>query len=88
MENPLFTFTTQPYPPRQRFEVWREEVNAIFDITISEPESSAFNYRLATGYLGSLLMGSGAWDGAGEPVPYRVKRSTQMIRRDSLDHYY
>ncbi|WP_456026321.1 helix-turn-helix domain-containing protein [Pseudomonas capeferrum] len=88
MENPLFTFTTQPYPPRQRFEVWREEVNAIFDITISEPESAAFNYRLATGYLGSLLMGCGAWDGAGEPVPYRVKRSTQMIRRDSLDHYY
>lgn len=48
MENPLFTFTTQPYPPRQRFEAWREEVNAIFDITISEPESAAFNYRLAT----------------------------------------
>ncbi|MGY2372933.1 helix-turn-helix domain-containing protein [Pseudomonas sp. SDO524_S393] len=88
MENPLYTFTTQPYPPRQRFEVWREEVNAIFDITISEPESTAFNYRLATGYLGALLMGCGAWDGAGEPVPYRVKRATQMIRRDSLDHYY
>ncbi|WP_254865956.1 helix-turn-helix domain-containing protein [Pseudomonas fluorescens] len=88
MENPLFTFTTQPYPPRQRFEVWREEVNALFDITISEPESSAFSYRLSTGYLGSLLMGCGTWDGAGEPVQYKVKRSTQMIRRDGLDHYY
>lgn len=88
MENPLFTFSTQAYPPRQRFEVWREEVNAIFDITIREPESAAFNYRLATGYLGALLMGCGAWDGAGDPVPYRVKRSPQMIRRDSLDHYY
>jgi len=88
MENPLFTFTTQPYPPRQRFDVWREEVNAIFDITINEPDAAAFNYRLATGYLGALLMGCGAWDGTGAPVPYRVKRSAQMIRRDHLDHYY
>ncbi|PRA32874.1 helix-turn-helix domain-containing protein [Pseudomonas poae] len=88
MENPLFTFTTQPYPPRQRFEVWREEVNAIFDITIREPESQAFNYRLATGYLGALLMGCGVWDGAGDPVAYRVKRGAPMIRRDGLDHYY
>lgn len=88
MENALYTFSTQPYPPRQRFEVWREEVNAIFDITISEPESAAFNYRLTTGYLGSLLIGCGHWDGTGDPVKYQVKRSMQMIRQDSLDHYY
>ena len=88
MENALYTFSTQPYPARQRFEVWREEVNAIFDINIGEPQSSAFNYRLVTSYLGALLMGCGTWDGVGEPVQYKVKRSSQMIRRDSLDHYY
>lgn len=87
MENALFTVSTEPYPPRQRFEVWREEVNAIFDITINESGSSTFGYRLTTRYLGALLMG-GAWDGSGEPVQYSVKRSSQMIRRDALDHYY
>lgn len=42
MENASYSFSTQPYPPRQRFEVWREEVNALFDVRIGESESTAF----------------------------------------------
>ncbi|WP_123715893.1 MULTISPECIES: helix-turn-helix domain-containing protein [Pseudomonas] len=88
MENASYSFSTQPYPPRQRFEVWREEVNAIFDVRIGDPESTAFNYRLTTCYLGSLLMGCGVWEGTEKPVHYDVKRSAQRVRRDGLDHYY
>ncbi|MBB4865705.1 AraC-like DNA-binding protein [Pseudomonas nitritireducens] len=88
MEHPVFTFSTQPYPQKSRFEVWREEVNAIFDINIGAPQSAAFNYHLATSYVGSLLMGCGTWQGEGQPVYYDVKRPLQMIRRDGLDHYY
>lgn len=88
MDNPLYTFSTQPYLPRHRFDVWREEVNAIFESTIDEPHTSAFNYSLTTSYLGALLMGCGTWNGVGAPVQYTVKRSSQMIRRDGLDHYY
>ncbi|MDL2185881.1 helix-turn-helix domain-containing protein [Pseudomonas sp. ChxA] len=88
MENASYSFSTQPYPPRQRFEVWREEVNALFDVRIGESESIAFNYRLTTCYLGALLMGCGVWEGTQKPVHYDVKRSAQMIRRDGLDHYY
>lgn len=88
MENPVFTFSTQSLPARSRFEAWREEVNAIFDINIGTSESSAFNYRLATSYVGDFLMGCGTWEGEGAPVQYDVKRPLQMIRRDGLDHYY
>ncbi|MGF6771678.1 AraC-like DNA-binding protein [Paraburkholderia sp. GAS199] len=87
--NPYFyRFCTDAYPTEQRFEVWRDEVNAIFDVEIDKSLSPSFNYDLATGYIGSLLMGCGTWAGQREPVPYGVKRSSQMIRRDGLDHYY
>lgn len=88
MESASYSFSTQPYPPKQRFEVWREEVNALFDVRIGESESTAFNYRLTSCYLGALLMGCGVWEGTEKPVHYDVKRSAQMIRRDGLDHYY
>ncbi|NVZ36086.1 helix-turn-helix domain-containing protein [Pseudomonas sp. A4002] len=88
VQNSLYSFSTEPYSPQERFEAWREEVNAIFDINIGELQSSAFNYRLLTRYLGSLLMGCGTWNGTGEPVHYKVKRTAQMIRRDGMDHYY
>lgn len=87
--NPYFyRFCTEPYPNEQRFEVWRDEVNAIFDVDIEKSVSSSFNYDLSTGYIGSLLMGCGTWAGQQEPVAYGVKRSAQMIRRDGLDHFY
>lgn len=87
--NPYFyRFCTEPYPKEQRFEVWREEINAIFDVEIEKSASSNFNYDLSTGYIGSLLMGCGSWAGHREPVAYGVKRSAQMIRRDGLDHFY
>ena len=88
MENPLYRFSTQGYPADQRFEVWRDEVNAIFEVNIAKSASPAFNYQLTTCYLGAFLMGCGTWEGAESPVPYGVQRSGQMIRRDGLDHYY
>lgn len=88
MRNPIFSFSTQAFPQRSRFEAWRDEVNALFDINISKPAALAFNYRLATCYIGDLLMGCGTWEGQGAPVQYEVKRSRQMIRGDHLDHYY
>lgn len=88
MENAFQTFSTKTYPPQKRFEVWREEVNAIFDISMSDVHSAVFGYRLTTTFLGNLLMGCGTWEGVGDPVPYSVKRSAQMIRRDGLDHFY
>ncbi|WP_296258166.1 MULTISPECIES: helix-turn-helix domain-containing protein [unclassified Pseudomonas] len=88
MENPSYSFSTQPYHPKDRFDVWREEVNAIFDVRIGESELLAFNYGLTTSYLGALLMGCGTWKGATTPVNYAVNRTDQMIRRDGLDHYY
>ncbi|WP_397458374.1 helix-turn-helix domain-containing protein [Pseudomonas asplenii] len=88
MGYPVFTFSTQALPPRSRFEAWREEVNAIFDINIGKTESSGFNYRLTTSFVGEILMGCGVWEGECAPVHYGVKRPQQMIRRDGLDHYY
>jgi hypothetical protein len=84
----LYHFDTGTYPSDQRFEVWRDEVNAIFDVDIDQSASARFNYRLTTGYVGSLLMGCGTWSGQGEPVAYGVKRSTKMLRSDGLDHFY
>ncbi|MFM0738239.1 helix-turn-helix domain-containing protein [Paraburkholderia xenovorans] len=87
--NPYFyRFCTDAYPNEQRFEVWRDEVNAIFDVDIDESLSHSFNYDLSTGYIGSLLMGCGTWAGQREPVAYGVKRSAKMIRQDGLDHFY
>ncbi|WP_085597933.1 MULTISPECIES: helix-turn-helix domain-containing protein [unclassified Pseudomonas] len=84
----LFHFSSQAYPPAQRFEVWRDEVNAIFQIGIEQALAPRFNYQLSTGYAGSILIGCGSWVGAGEPVAYGVRRPQQMIRRDGLDHLY
>jgi AraC-like DNA-binding protein len=84
----FFHFSTEAYPEHQLFDVWRDEVNAIFDIGIEKPASPRFNYQLSTGYVGSILMGCGAWAGEEEPVAYSVKRPSRMIRRDGLDHYY
>ncbi len=84
----LFHFSTDAYSEDQRFDVWRDEVNAIFDVGIEKPASQRFNYNLSTGYIGSLLMGCGTWAGEDDPVAYSVKRPSQMIRRDGLDHFY
>ncbi|MDN7802967.1 AraC family transcriptional regulator [Burkholderia gladioli] len=87
--NPFFyRFRTDAYSAEQRFEVWRDEVNAIFDVEIERSLAHRFNYDLSTGYVGSLLMGCGKWIGQHEPVHYGVKRSPAMIRRDGLDHFY
>jgi len=88
MKNPVFTFSTQSLPQKARFEVWRDEVNALFDINISKSAASDFNYSLATCYIGDLLMGCGTWEGQCPPVHYDVKRPQKMIRGDHLDHYY
>ncbi len=87
--NPYFyRFCTDLYPAEQRFEVWRDEINAIFDVDIEKSLAPRFNYDLSTGYVGSLLVGCGKWAGQREPVAYGVKRSAPMIRRDGLDHFY
>lgn len=87
--NPYFyRFCTDAYPHAQRFEVWRDEINPIFDVDIDKSVSPRFNYDLSTGYVGSILTGCGTWAGQREPVPYRVKRSPQRIRSDGLDHFY
>jgi AraC-like DNA-binding protein len=84
----IYRFCTDHYPREQRFEAWRDEVNAIFSVDIDKSVSERFNYDLTTGYLGSLLIGCGSWAGEREPVNYAVRRSTQMARQDGLDHLY
>ncbi|GAB2922700.1 helix-turn-helix domain-containing protein [Paraburkholderia jirisanensis] len=84
----IYRFLTNEYPPEQRFEAWRDEVNAIFTVDIDKSVSPGFNYALTTGYLGSVLIGCGSWAGERQPVSYAVRRSTQMARQDGLDHLY
>lgn len=88
MSHPIFRFSTQALPPKSRFEAWRDEVNALFEIDIGTHARATFNYSLATAYVGDLLMGCGTWEGAQAPVQYAVKRGQRMLRRDGLDHYY
>lgn len=84
----LYRFCTDVYPDKQRFEVWRDEVNPIFDVSADKNASGNFNYELTTGYIGSILMGCGRWVGEGEPIAYDVRRPLKMVRTDGLDHYY
>lgn len=49
----LYHFDTDTYPNDQRFEVWRDEVNAIFDVG----NSTATNYGAALSGLGGTAGG-------------------------------
>src|SRR5690349_16246511 len=84
----MYRFDTHAYPREQRFEAWRDEVNAIFSVDIDKTVSPDFNYELTTGFLGSVLIGCGSWAGEAPPVRSAVRRSAQIARHDGLDHPY
>jgi len=85
---PTYSFSTEGIAQDQRFEAWREETSAMFEM--SSPSSSDVSYDSSFDFtaLGELMFGGRSWLQPAKTVVHGMARSARKIRADGLDAYY
>jgi AraC-like DNA-binding protein len=75
------SFTTQPLPPRDQLEVWREWYRPVFDVVPKNSLVDEFPAEIHLWKLGGLAMSRTS------APPVDVVRTKGHLRRDPVDHW-
>ena len=85
---PSFVFDTADSPEQHRFEVWREQINPLFDIApqrddclVNARTEGDFSARLSGFHLGPILFGRTTTQAQ------TYERTARRVARDGLDHF-
>jgi AraC-like DNA-binding protein len=80
---PFTLFTTDDFPAKDRFDLWRENASPVFEVAPADPESSGadFHATLAAHHLGGLIVARADFDAQ------QFSRTRGKLTRDGLDHY-
>ncbi|WP_160292584.1 helix-turn-helix domain-containing protein [Burkholderia gladioli] len=83
-----YRFSTACAPERERFDAWRADAGALFDIGMLRDERVPYDSQIDFTLLDQLVFGGRQWLHAEHRVDHAMSRSPQRIRADGLDGYY
>jgi hypothetical protein len=75
------TFATQPLPPRDQLEAWREWFEPVLDVLARNATGDGFTAEMRMWKLGGLAMSRTI------APPANVARTKGHLRRDPVDHW-
>ncbi|MGC2202868.1 MAG: helix-turn-helix domain-containing protein [Stellaceae bacterium] len=75
------SFTTQPLPPRNQFEAWREWYQPVFDVISKQSSGEEFPAEIHLWKLGGLAVSRTS------APSVHIVRTKGHIRRDPVDHW-
>ncbi|WP_052119871.1 helix-turn-helix domain-containing protein [Inquilinus limosus] len=87
-EGLTYRFTTKIAKPRERFDAWRSDVGALFDISDLDGEDVSYDSQFGFTLLDQMMFGGRDWLRPASPVTHAMSRDPRKIRTDGLDHYY
>lgn len=85
---PTYNFSTETFAPSERFEAWREETSAMFEMEPAEHPDVPYDSRFDFTVLGEVMFGGRNWLNPARTAVHGMARSPQKIRTDGLDAYY
>ncbi len=83
-----YRFSTAYAPAHERFDVWREDTGALFDIGMLEEQRVPYDSQFDFTLLDQIMFGGRHWLNPDHQVEHAMSRSAQRIRSDGLDGYY
>ncbi|WP_414440104.1 helix-turn-helix domain-containing protein [Burkholderia sp. 22PA0106] len=83
-----YRFSTAYAPERERFDAWRADTGALFDIGMLEDDHVPYDSQFDFTLLDQLMFGGRQWLRPDHQVEHAMSRSPQRIRSDGLDGYY
>ncbi|MDA0569671.1 helix-turn-helix domain-containing protein [Burkholderia gladioli] len=83
-----YRFSTAYAPARERFDAWRADTGALFDIGLLEDEHVPYDSQFDFTLLDQIMFGGRQWLHPEYRVEHAMSRSAQRIRSDGLDGYY
>lgn len=79
---PVTRFDLGELPEEARFQIWKESISVIFDVSLpSDDPWQSFSSRLTTCHFGSLLLSNAA------SCRQHFQRSPKLIAQDGIDHF-
>lgn len=87
-EAPTYSFSTEHIPQLERYEAWRGETSAMFEMSAARHSNVSYDSRFDFTVLGELMFGGRTWLHPENPVVHGMARSSRKIRADGLDAYY
>lgn len=80
---PCVRFSTADFPGGEGWDIWREQIGEVFDVTLEAGEGAAARVDVELIQCEQLLFGAIGLSGPRQ----RGVRSARKARRDGLDHY-
>lgn len=80
---PSARFSIDDFPPGEGWDIWREQIGAVFDVSLAEHDAAPARADVTLFQLDQLVFSAIGMSGARQ----RGVRSARKARRDRLDHY-